>query len=286
MSAVSTAPHDRATAVDGGRATAGVDPRTWRSGHVLTEIRVLTARSLRAMVSDPRSVVMALVMPVVMLVLFSQVFGSVIGSGSLPAGVSYIDYLIPAILVNTAMQSALQAGVGLTDDMSNGVVARLRSLPIRMTSVLVARSLSDLVRGLVQLLLMIALAALLFGFSPAGGLVGVTAALALAVVVGWSLGWVFLALATWLRNAELMQTMGMLAMFPLMFASSAFVPVSSLPTWLRVIADLNPMTYAVDAARNLALGTAVGTGALLAVGIGLLLAATGAASAAMGIRRP
>jgi ABC-2 type transport system permease protein len=83
-----------------------------------------------------------------------------------------------------------------------------------------------------------------------------------------------------------MQTMGMLAMFPLMFASSAFVPVSSLPTWLRVIADLNPMTYAVDAARNLALGTAVGTGALLAVGISLLLAATGAASAVMGIRRP
>jgi ABC-2 type transport system permease protein len=285
MSVLTTAHHDRVDVPDD-RPTADVDPRTWRAGHVVTEIRVLTARSLRAMVSDPRSVIMALVMPVVMLVLFSQVFGSAIGTASFPAGVSYIDYLVPAILVNTAMQSALQAGVGLTDDMSNGVVARLRSLPIRMTSVLVARSLSDLVRGLVQLLLMITLAALLFGFSPAGGMAGVTAALALALVVGWSLGWVFLALATWLRDAELMQTMGMLVMFPLMFASSAFVPVSSLPTWLRVVADLNPMTYAVDAARHLALGAPVGSGALLAVGISLLLAAIGAAVAAAGIRRP
>jgi ABC-2 type transport system permease protein len=285
MSVLTTTPHDRVDAPDD-QPTADVDPRTWRAGHVVTEIRVLTARSLRAMVSDPRSVIMALVMPVVMLVLFSQVFGSAIGTGSFPAGVSYIDYLVPAILVNTAMQSALQAGAGLTDDMSNGVVARLRSLPIRMTSVLVARSLSDLVRGLVQLLLMIALAAQLFGFSPTGGVAGVTAALALALVVGWSLGWVFLALATWLRDAELMQTMGMLVMFPLMFASSAFVPVSSLPTWLRVVADLNPMTYAVDAARHLALGASVGSGALLAVGISLLLAAIGAAVAAAGIRRP
>lgn len=261
-------------------------PESWQPAGVLTQVRVLTARSLRALVNDPRAVVMALLMPLIMLVLFSQVFGSLATGRSFPAGVSYIDYLVPAILVNTAMQSALQTGVGLTEDLANGVLGRLRSLPIRLASVLVARSLSDLVRGLVQLLLMVALAAVLFGFSPGGGVLGVAAAIGLALVVGWGLGWVFLALASWLRTAELMQGVGMLAMFPLMFASSAFVPVGGLPGWLQVIARLNPLTYAVDAARQLALGTGVGLGALSAVGASLLLALVGSVFAARLIRRP
>ncbi|NUT96633.1 MAG: ABC transporter permease, partial [Saccharothrix sp.] len=111
------------------------------------------------------------------------------------------------------------------------------------------------------------------------------AALALSLAVGWGLGWVFLAIATWLRNAELMQTVGFLAMFPLMFASSAYVPVSGLPGWLQAVANVNPLTHAVDAARALALAHPV-TGVVGALVTSAALAVVGWAFAVRGFRRP
>jgi ABC-2 type transport system permease protein len=221
-----------------------------------------------------------------MLLLFSQVFGSMASSATFPAGVSYIDYLMPAILVTTGVGAALQSGIGLVSDMKNGVLARLRSLPINPGSVLIARSLSDLIRTAIQLVILLAAAVLLFDFSPAAGLLGVVPAFLLALAVSWALSWVFLAVGAWVRNAESMQSVGFLAMFPLMFASSAFVPIDGLPGWLRVIATINPLTYAVDASRNLALGLPVGSGvvAALAASAGLLL--VGAVAAVRGFRRP
>lgn len=272
-----------ATPTSGSRTGAA---RAWQGSSVVAQVWVLTERSFRALFGDPTAVVLALLMPLVMLVLFSQVFSSLATGSSFPAGVSYIDYLVPAILVNTAMQSALQAGVGLTEDMKSGVLARLRALPIWMGSVLIARNLADLARGAVQLIIMLALAALLFGFSPAGGLAGVAGALLLSLSVGWGLGWVFLALATWLRDAEKMQSIGMLTMFPLMFASSAFVPIDSLPGWLQIIARANPMTYAVDASRDLCLEGSAGNDALITVGMSLGLVAIGGALAAHRVRQP
>ncbi|MET1075560.1 MAG: ABC transporter permease [Umezawaea sp.] len=257
----------------------------WRGSGFGTQILVLTQRSLRAVVSDPRIVIFSVLQPLIMLTLFSQIFSSIANTPGFPQGVAYIDFLMPAILVNTAMQSALQAGVGLVTDMKNGVLARFRSLPIRPSSVLIARSLSDLVRSAFQLLVMIAFAVLIFGFSPAGGVLGVAAALALSLIVGWGLGWVFLAIAAWVRNAELMQTVGFLAIFPLMFASSAYVPVTGLPGWLQAVANVNPLTHAVNAARGLALAQPV-DGAVAAIAISLVIAAVGGAFAVKGFRKP
>ncbi len=258
----------------------------WRGAGYLTQVQVLSGRSLRALVSDPRTIIFALIQPLIMLGLFTQVFGSISGTAHFPAGVTYVDYLVPAILVNIGMQSALQVGVGLTTDMENGVLARFRAMPIRLSAVLVARSVSDFVRAAFQLLVMLVLAVAIFGFSPAGGVLGVLGAYLLALAVSWGLGWIFLAIATWLRNAELMQTVGGLATFPLMFASSAFVPTASLPSWLQAVATVNPLTYAVDASRHLALGTPVGSGAAIAVAISAVLAAVGAGFAVRGLKRP
>ncbi|GAA2671425.1 MULTISPECIES: ABC transporter permease [Actinosynnema] len=257
----------------------------WRGTGFGTQVLVLTQRSLRALVSDPRMIIFSVLQPLVMLALFSQIFSSIAQTPGFPAGVDYIDYLLPAILVNTAMQSALQAGVGLVSDMKNGVLARFRSLPIRPGSVLVARSLSDLVRTTGQLLLMVLFAAVLFGFSPSGGVVGVGAALLLSLAVGWGLGWVFLAVGAWLRNTELMQTVGFLAMFPLMFASSAYVPVGNLPGWLQAVATINPLTHAVDAARSLSLAQPA-EGVLSALVATAVLAAAGWWAAERGFKRP
>lgn len=258
----------------------------WRGTSVLNQITILTGRSLRALVSNPKLVIFSLLQPLIMLLLFSQIFGSMAGTANFPAGVSYINYLMPAILVTTGVGAALQSGTGLVMDMKNGVLGRFRSLPVSNISVLVARSMADLTRTAVQLLILLLAAVLLFGFSPAGGVLGVLFAFLLALAVSWALAWVFLAVAAWVRNAESMQTISILAMFPLMFASSAFVPVDSLPMWLRVVATVNPMTYAVDASRNLALAMPVGSGVFgaLAASAGLLI--VGVVAAVRGFSKP
>lgn len=258
----------------------------WRGTTITNQIAILTGRSLRALVSDPKLLIFSLLQPLIMLLLFSQVFGSMAGTSDFPAGVSYIDYLMPAILVTTGVGAALQSGIGLVTDMRNGVLGRLRSLPVSNTSVLIARSLADLARTAIQLLVLLAAAAVLFGFSPAGGLLGVLPAFLLALAVSWALSWVFLAVGAWVRSADSMQSVGFLAMFPLMFASSAFVPIDGLPVWLRVVATINPLTYAVDASRNLALDLPVGGGVVgaLAASAGLLV--VGVVAAIRGFRRP
>jgi len=258
----------------------------WRGTGLVNQISILTGRSLRALVNDPKLLILSLLQPLIMLLLFSQVFGSMAGGANFPAGVTYINYLMPAILVTSGVGAALQSGIGLVTDMKNGVLGRLRSLPVSNVSVLVARSLSDLVRTAVQLIILLVAATVLFDFSPAGGLLGVLPAFLLALSVSWALSWVFLAVGAWVRNAESMQSVGFLAMFPLMFASSAFVPIDGLPVWLRVVATINPLTYAVDASRNLALDMPVGTGVVgaLAASIGLLV--VGVWAAVRGFRRP
>lgn len=267
------------------RAPSG--PATaWHGTNFASQVGILTARSLRAIVRDPRMVVFNLLQPLVMLTLFSQIFSVIAQTPNFPDGVDYIDYLMPAILVTTALGSALQSGVGLITEMKDGVLARFRSLPLSLNAVLMARSLSDVIRTAVQLAIMLLVAAVLFGFSPAGGLGGVLGAWALGLLVGWSLGWAFMAIATWVRNAELMQMTGFLVMFPLMFASSAYVPVASLPGWLQVVANVNPLSYAINAARDLALGAPSGTGVLSALLATFLLGGIGAVAASRGFKRP
>jgi ABC-2 type transport system permease protein len=258
----------------------------WRGTGLVNQISILTGRSLRALVNDPKLLILSLLQPLIMLLLFSQVFGSMAGGANFPAGVSYINYLMPAILVTSGVGAALQSGIGLVTDMKNGVLGRLRSLPVSNVSVLVARSLSDLVRTAVQLVILLIAATVLFDFSPAGGVLGVVPAFLLALSVSWALSWIFLAVGAWVRNAESMQTVGFLAMFPLMFASSAFVPVDGLPVWLRVVATINPLTYAVDASRNLALDMPVGNGVVCALAASVGLLVVGVLAAVRGFKRP
>ncbi|MFI7680379.1 ABC transporter permease [Actinophytocola sp. NPDC049390] len=258
----------------------------WQGTGTASQITILTGRSLRAVVSDPKLVIFSVLQPLIMLLLFSQVFSGMANTASFPAGVTYINYLMPAILVTTGIGAALQSGIGLVSDMKNGVLARFRSLPISPGSVLVARSLSDLVRTALQLVILLVAAVVLFDFSPAGGLLGVLPAFLLALAVSWALSWIFLAVGAWVRNAESMQTIGFLAMFPLMFASSAFVPVDGLPAWLRAVATVNPLTYAVDASRNLALDLPVGNGVMAALAASAGLMAVGMVAAVRGFRRP
>lgn len=139
---------------------------TWRGTGVATQILVLSEKSLRRLVTDPKLLLFSVLQPLILLLLFGQIFNSISKTPDFPAGVSYIDFLVPAIMVNTAMQSALLSGTGLNEEIKNGMVARFRTLPIWLGSVLVARSVFDLARGAIRLALMVLLAVALFGFSP------------------------------------------------------------------------------------------------------------------------
>ncbi|MEU1015999.1 ABC transporter permease [Streptomyces sp. NPDC005898] len=259
---------------------------SWRGCSPRAQLRILTGRSVRAHFANRKAVVLSMLQPVFMLVLLSQVFGAIVDRGRLPDDISYIDYLLPALLVTTGIGPAVASGIGLVRDMDNGVVSRLRTLPIHASLMLFARSFADLLRTAGQLVVLTVVAVAFLGADPAGGAPGLLAALALTCGVVWAMTWVFLALAAWLRNSEAMQSAGYLVTFPLMFASSAFVPADRLPDWLQVLAMVNPLSYAMDATRSLALDRPLGTEVWSALGASALVALVGSTLAVRAFRRP
>ncbi|GAB3897765.1 ABC transporter permease [Kibdelosporangium lantanae] len=257
----------------------------WRGSGVLTQVMVLAGRSLRPVFLDPTRVFFSMLQPLVMLLLFSQVFRSVADTPMFPKGVPYIDYLVPAILFMTATTVASESAVSMTNDLKNGVLARFRSMPVRPVSVLIARSVADLTRGAMELAIVLVLATVVFGYSPAGGVIGMVGALLLALAVGWSLGWLFLATATWLRATENVQALSVLVMIILQFASSGFVPVESLPDYIQAVAHVNPLSYGITAARNLSLGNAPDQALYITLLICACVSALGASLAVRGFKR-
>ncbi|MEV7532253.1 ABC transporter permease [Streptomyces hydrogenans] len=255
-----------------GRRTAPL----WTGSSLLTQVAVLTGRLLRSL-RDPRMLVVSVIQPLIMLALFSQMFRTLADSPYFPQGVRYIDYLLPAILVTSTAQATVWAGVALADDLREGLVGRLRTMPVDLLALLAARSLYAAVRNGLQLVVLVLVGVALFGYRPAGGLLGAFAALLVALIVSWGLSWVFLGLGARVRNPELLQTIGMVVIFPLAFVSSAFVPLAGLPAAARAVATANPLTQAVEAARGLSLGepsagwivAVLLASALLAVGGGI-----------------
>lgn len=241
----------------------------WTGSSVPAQVRLLTARSLRTSFGNPRLVFYGLLQPIVLLLLFSQVFRGVAALPGVAVYRAYIDYLMPATMVNIAVTTAMSSGIGVMAEIYTGFIGRLRTMPISMTSVLAARTVADATRLAVQLAVITVAAFAFLGFRPADG-PGTVAACVLAVFTGWGVSWLFVAIATWHSKPEVMQAVSFVVMFPLMFTSSAYMPIASMPTLLRWIARANPLTYAVDAARRLcfgqSFGTPLGTAVLLVCG--------------------
>ncbi|NYE45383.1 ABC-2 type transport system permease protein [Spinactinospora alkalitolerans] len=262
----------------------GTGPR-WEGTGLAGQVRVLAGRSLRSLRS-PRMLLISLVQPLILLTLFSQMFRSIIEAQGFPAGISYIDYLTPAILVTTAAQTAMWTGTGIADELRDGVLPRLRRLPVNLAAVVIGRNLHDAVRIAMQVGVLTVVAVALLGHRPPAGIAGALAAMAVAVVIGTALSGIFLALGTWLRNPELLQMVGVAVVFPLMFVSTAFVPLADQPGWLATLASANPITYAIEAARGLVLGQGGGGSLLVVLGVSALLEVAGCLVASALIRRP
>jgi ABC transporter DrrB family efflux protein len=210
----------------------------------------LAKRNLTHLVRLPQLLVFATIQPVMFVLLFTFVFG-----GAIDTPGDYIDFLMPGIFVQTVTFGATQTGVGLADDLGKGLIERFRTLPMSRSAVLAGRTLSDLTRNAMVVLLMFVVGTLV-GFSPDGGVLSVLAAAGVVLLFSFALSWMAALVGLSATDAETAQTTMFPLLFPLVFASSAFVPTTSMPDWLRVWADNQPVTATVDAARALTQGVA------------------------------
>jgi ABC-2 type transport system permease protein len=250
--------------------TAANEParlQQWQGSSAFTQAAVLTRRAVLDFLKEPVPIVLAFSRPLILLYLVVYTFGR--GAGRIqgfPAGITYFQFMLPAVMVDSAIQQGLQAGAGLIDEINGGFVARLRSLPILPGSILFAHSISCVVRTAAQVSFLLLLAQLTQGHLSPGGLVGIMALAGLTLLLGWSMAWVFLAASIRIRRASTMTNIGFTVMIPLMFLSSAYIPVADLPTALAVVARANPVTYAINAERAIFLpgvARSVGSGGVL-----------------------
>ncbi len=217
----------------------------------VTDSTVVTMRNLRHFWRQPDLLVFSTIQPIMFVVLFVYVFGGAV-SLALPPGVTYVDYLLPGIFVQSVTFRASNTAVGLSEDLRRGVIDRFRSMPMARSAVLLGRTTADLVRNVLIIGLMIVVGYLV-GFRFQAGVIPALACIALVAAFGFALSWIFAFVSLVVRGAETAQTAGFVLLFPLVFASSVFVPVSSLPGWLQPIAEASPVTLTADAARTLAL---------------------------------
>jgi len=212
----------------------------------LTQILSMAWRALVKMRRNPEQLVDVTAMPVLFTLMFGFMFaGAISGSQA-----SYLPILIPGIIAQTTITACVAAGVQLREDMDKGVFDRFRSLPISRIAPLAGPMTADLARYAIAAGITLVVG-LLMGYRPGGGLPGVALAILLAVVTGWSLAWIFMWLGTVTRTAGAVQGMSMMIMFPLAFLSNAFVPVDTLPGWLRTVTKINPVSHVVSAMRDL-----------------------------------
>jgi ABC transporter DrrB family efflux protein len=215
---------------------------------------VIGRRNLLRNVRLPQLLVFATVQPVMFLVLFAYVFGGAI-EASLPAaaGGEYLNWLVPGLMIQVAAFGSGQTALGLTEDLQNGVIDRFRALPMARSAVLAGRTGADLVRNAVVIGLMVSVGTAL-GFRYQTSLLRFLAAFALALLFAHSLSWVMAAVGLRVRTPEAVQSAAFLPIFPLVFASSVFLPTQTMPDWLRVFADHQPLTVVTNAMRGLILG--------------------------------
>ncbi len=209
----------------------------------------MTWRNLLALARTPETVFFSAIQPIMFVLLFTFVFG---GAIHIP-GVPYVDYLMPGIYVQTVTFGAMYTAVGLAEDLQKGLIERFRALPMARSAVLAGRTTADLVRNVFTVLI-ITLVGFAVGFRIGTNvglfLCGVLMVLLFSYTVCW--GFAFVGLTA--PNAETAQLMVFPILFPFIFASSAFVPVSVMPGWLQAFAKHQPVTAVVNAARSLMTG--------------------------------
>jgi ABC transporter DrrB family efflux protein len=243
MTATSSAPAPAGAANPTGR----ISPR-----RAVTDTLVITRRNLLRNVRLPQLLLFSTIQPVMFLLLFTYVFGGAI-SQAVPGGLEYVQFLMPGLLIQIAAFGAGQTALGLTEDLAKGVIDRFRSLPMSRSAVLAGRTLADLLRNAAVLTLMLTVG-FAIGFRYETSFLGFVAGVVLSLLFAYSLSWVMATIGLYVRNPEATQSAVFLPIFPLVFASSVFLPTETMPDWLRTFADHQPITVVANAVRGLMLG--------------------------------
>jgi ABC transporter DrrB family efflux protein len=231
-----------------GRFSAGV-----------ADMMAVAERNLIAYVRVPQLLVFSTIQPVMFVLLFRYVFGGAV-QGSLPPGVPYVEYLMPGVFVQTATFGALGSAIGLATDVKSGLLERFRSLPMARSAVLTGRTAADLGRNVFVTILML-IVGFLVGFRILTPAWEATCGVLLLLFFGYMLSWIFATVGLWTGDPETAQAAAFPILAPLVFASSAFVPVSSMPSWLQGFAEHQPVSVTASAVRGLLIGQIPGVAA-------------------------
>ncbi len=204
-------------------------------------------RGLLKVRRTPEQLFDATVQPILFTLMFTYLFGGAI-AGNVH---NYLPLIIPGILVQTVITASLVTGVQLREDMDKGVFDRFKSLPIARIAPLAGALLADTIRyGIATTLTF--LMGYILGYRPGAGIGGVMAGGLLVILFAWCISWIFAYFGVIARSASSVQGISLIILFPLTFLSNAFVPVNTLPGWLRTFVNLNPVSHVVTAIRQLA----------------------------------
>jgi ABC-2 type transport system permease protein len=248
MNVTQTAP---STPIDDKKLHAAISNRTRPPRpNVLSTSLTFGWRALLKIKHVPMQLFDVTAFPIMMTLLFTYLFGGAL-AGSTD---KYLRFLLPGILVQTVVFITMYTGMAVNTDVSKGIFDRFRSMPIWKPAPLVGALLGDVVRYTIAAVVVIVLG-LVLGFRPDGGVVGVLLSVLLLLVFSFSLSWVWTALALVLETPTSVMSVSSLILFPLTFASNIFVDPQTMPVWLQVLINLNPLTHLVTAARGLMHGT-------------------------------
>lgn len=214
----------------------------------LSDAVAIAWRNLRAMSRTPQIIVFSTIQPVIFVLTFRYVFG-----GAVNVSGDYVDFLMPGIFVQTVAFGAVNTAIGLSTDLQEGLIERFRSLPMARSAVLAGRTIADLVRNVFVVGVMVLLG-FIVGFDIHAGWLAFGASLLLLIVFAFAMSWVFALVGLSVGNAEAAQAASFPVLALLVFASTAFVPLETMPGWLQAYNEVQPISVFVKAVRALALG--------------------------------
>ena len=210
---------------------------------------VITERNLIGYVRIPEALFFSSVQPIMFVLLFRYVFGGAIAT----PGMSYVNYLMAGIFVQTVMFGSISTSIGLAEDLQKGLIERFRSLPMARSAVLAGRTTADLLRNVVVIVI-ITLVGFAVGFRINTNLIAFVGAVVIMLLFAYALSWGFAYIGLAAPNSEVAQLMSFPILFPLTFASTAFVPSSTMPSWLRAFAEHQPVSLVINSVRALTQG--------------------------------
>lgn len=216
---------------------------------LVSDTLIIAERNLVRLPRAPELLLAFTVQPIMFVLLFRYVFGGAIST----PGYSYVDFLIPGIIVQNIAFGGFVTAIGLNEDVHKGLVDRFRSLPMARAAVLAGRTLADIVTNALSVAILL-VTGVIIGFEFHTSALEAIAGIGLLLAFGYAFSWFFAFVGLLVSSPESANSVGFIVVFPLTFVSSAFVPVKSMPSVLRAFADVNPFTIIVDAMRHLWLG--------------------------------